>query len=169
MRLKRRAGPKIMLLSWREMETDGSPDTVHHRGELGVETALGAPHGLMRLPADRVRGVSVHLDVRAVNAPDLSSCSTGNGVEQPRPEARRAPPSESAVNRTPRTKRGWQITPRDSGSQHVPDTRDHKSIVLRGPAAKVATVTICQARVSRLLILIFLAGAKAAPADPAGV
>jgi hypothetical protein len=30
-------------------------------------------------------------------------------------------------------------------------------------------VPICQARVSRLVILIFLAGAKQAPAAPAGV
>jgi len=168
-RLKRRAGPKIMLLSWREMETDCSPDTVHHGCELGVEAALGAPHGLIRLPTDRVRGVSVHLDVGAIDAPDLSDRPTGDGIEQPRPEARCAPSPESGINRTPRTKAGWQITPRDSGSQDVPNAGDHEPIVLRRPAATVTTVPICQARVSRLVILIFLAGAKQAPAAPAGV
>ena len=168
-RLKRCAGPEIMLLSWRQMQTDCSPDTVHHGCELGVETALGAPHGLVRLPADRIRGVSVHFDVGAIDTPDLSERPAGDGIEQSRPQARRTPASESGINRVPWTKAGRQIPPWDTTSQDVPDAGDHESIVFRGPAAAVATVPICQARVSRLLILIFLAGAKLAPATPAGV
>jgi hypothetical protein len=161
-RLKRCAGTKIVLLSWREMQTNGSSDTVHHGCELGVEPALGAAHGLIRLSADRVRGVSVHLDVRAIDAPDLSGRPTSDGLEQPRPQARRTPSSESGVNRTPWTKAGWQITPWDSGPQDIPDARDHESIALRGPAATVTIVTFSRVPPSVRFRSIFLAAPKAA-------
>ncbi len=162
LRLKRCAGQKVMLLSRCEMQSNGSSNTVDHGCELGVETALGAAHGLIRLSANRVRGVSVHLDVRAIDAPDLSGRPTSDGLKQPRPQAGRTPSSESGVNRTPWTKARWQITPWDSGPQDVPNARDHEPIALRGPAARATIVTISRVPLSVRFRSIFLAAPKAA-------
>ena len=129
-RLKRGAGPQIMLLSRRKVQTNRSANSVHHGRELGVEAALGAPHGLVRLAADRVRGVPVHLDMRAVDAPDCSNRASADRLEQPRPQAARIPAAEASVDAAPGAESRGKISPRDAGAQHVPHCCDHNSIIL---------------------------------------
>jgi hypothetical protein len=145
------------------MQTDCSPDPIHNCRQLRVETALSAPHGLIGLAADRVRGVSVNLDVGAVDTPDLPNRPAGDGIEQPRPQARSAPASEPSVNRASRTKAGWQITPWDSGSQDVPHAGDHESVILTRSASSIARGPL---PIFGAVRSIFLAAPRAARATP---
>jgi len=80
-RVRRNAGTQVMLLSWRKMQPNGPPDAIHRDCEFGLGTALGTPQCLVRLATDRARGVPVHLDLQAVDAPNCSDSASADHLE----------------------------------------------------------------------------------------
>lgn len=111
---------------------------IHHRRQLGIQSALGLADGLRGLAASRVGPVLVQLDMRAIHMSQSALGPPGQALEQPVPQAVRTPTSPAGVNRTPRTITGRCIAPRAARAQHIPDGRYNDPVVFgRSPALQL--------------------------------
>lgn len=146
--LQRGAGPQVVLRAGRQTEPNIRVDPVHDCGQLCIESALGFTLGLAGLTSRWIGSITMHFDVRTIDAANPPPHLPAQLRVEPRPHTRGAPPTKTRVNQTPRTEQRRQVPSRRSGAQHIPDRRE----------------PYCQIALLRPLTLIFLAEPTAAPA-----
>ncbi len=156
---ERRTGDQIALLSWCEFESHRASVRVNDHGQFRIKAAFGASHGLGFLPSGRIGCIAMDLDVRAVDAANLPNGSGPVLSKNPWPQTLCAPSSKARIDRTPRPKAIGKVSPRNPGSQDVPNRCKHKPVVLRRSAY---SATICQIPITADVRSIFLAAPKAA-------
>jgi hypothetical protein len=101
------------VISWSgvQAERDSSTIAVDDRGELAVESALGATNGLLTLTAGRIGTILVKFDMGRVDEASGAPCSPRHRREQPVPQPARRPSSPPTVDARPLPESLRQVPP----------------------------------------------------------
>ena len=126
---------KIVTLALSQTERHGSPASLNDRGKLRIDSTFSATDRLGSLAATRVCTVLMQFDVRAVDMPQLTCGSSCDYRKHPGEEPLGTPATKPRVDRTPRAKLLWQVTPRDTRSQDIKYRGEDKPIIFWRPPA----------------------------------
>jgi len=154
---------EVMPVAGNQIQSHRSANAVDDHRQFCVRSAFGHPDRLQFGAAGRIGSVLMDFDVGAIDTPNGAASVSCEQGEHLRPLAGTAPTAETRIDRRPRTKLCWQISPGHSCPQDIVNAVDHEPVVLRRPAAD----PLC-GDTSRAIFIrsIFLAGPIANPAKP---
>jgi hypothetical protein len=128
-------GAKVVPISSDEIQSDGTPEAVDNRSQFCVRSAFGSSDCLCRRAARGIGRVLMNFDVAAIDTAQLTRSTWYQQFVHLRPEFGLTPPAEARVDRAPRAKLLWQVTPRRSRTKDEVYSTHHDSIFLRWSAA----------------------------------
>lgn len=101
----------VGAVAGRQCELQRPALSIDQSGELGVEPNLSAADGMSSLPARRIRGVPMDLDMGCVERTEDSVRIRGQCSADPRPNSREMPAAPPGINRSPRAEVTVEIAP----------------------------------------------------------